>query len=193
MKTIRIILVASSVVFGLSLFYFTPGMAQSISSTTWYNIVSAQSGLCVDDAGGSSANGTSVQEWTCQGGNTNQEWQFQPTSNGYYKVVSFNSASEVWDVTNLSTADGALIQLWSFGGGANQQWQPQAIDSTHYKFVNLNSAKCLDNSGSTTTGTQFKQWTCQSGNINQSYTLTAVGGGPTPTVQPPTNTPTGGE
>ena len=99
-------------------------------------MVDQGNGKCVDDTGGGTANGNSVQQWKCFAGSYNQEWQFRPTSGGYDEVVSRNGSNIAWDVTGMSTADGALIQLWSYVSGNNQQWQPVVLDSTHYKFVN---------------------------------------------------------
>src|SRR5579859_4969141 len=192
MRIRRLALFLTGGVLALSALYFTPGLAQtSISTTTWYTVVNAGNGLCVDDAAGGTANGTHVQQWSCVAGSTNQQWQFQATSGGNYKVVSKNSTTMAWDVTGVSTTAGALIQLWTYGGGANQQWSAVALDSTHVKFVNLNSGMCLDVPGAVTTnGTQLDQYTCN-GTGAQSWSLNAVGGSPTntPTVQPPTNTP----
>ncbi len=189
----RFVLFLTGGLLALSALYlnFTPSLAQSINTSTWYTVVNQNSGSCVDDSAGGTANGTAVQQWACVSGSTNQQWQFQSTSNGNYKVVSKNNTSEAWDVTGVSTSSGALIQLWAYGGGANQQWTATALDSTHYKFVSVNSGLCLDvPSASTANGVQLQQYTCN-GTAAQSWSLVAVGGSPTntPTVQPPTNTP----
>ena len=75
-------------------FTWTPGSTSTgggISSSTWYEVVNTNSGDCVDDTNGGTANGTAVQQWACSAGSTNQEWQFQPTSGGYYQVVTRNA------------------------------------------------------------------------------------------------------
>jgi glucosylceramidase len=155
------------------------GGTGGINSSTWYEVVNTNSGKCVDDAGGSTANGTAVQQWDCGSGNTNQEWQFQPTDSGYYKAVSRNATSAAWDVTGGSgaTANGAPIQLWAYGGGTNQQWLPTAQSNGAYTFTARNSGtECLDvTNRSTTNGTQLQQWSCSAGNTAQSYTLVPVG------------------
>jgi glucosylceramidase len=155
------------------------GGTGGINSSTWYEVVNTNSGKCVDDPGGSTANGTAVQQWDCGSGNANQEWQFQPTDSGYYKVVSRNSTSAAWDVTGGSgaTANGTAIQLWSYGGGTNQQWLPTAQSSGAYTFTARNSGtECLDvTNRSTTNGTQLQQWSCTAGDTAQSYTLVPVG------------------
>ena len=77
-------------------FTWTPGSTSTgggISSSTWYEVVNTNSGDCVDDTNGGTANGTAVQQWACSAGSANQEWQFQPTSGGYYQVVTRNAPS----------------------------------------------------------------------------------------------------
>jgi hypothetical protein len=156
----------------------------AISPSTWYTVVAGNSGKCVDAAAASTANGTSVQQYTCNG-TTAQQWQFRaaPTS-GYVVVVTANSPNPAWDVNGPSTADGALIHLWGNGGYTSQQWQPVQESSGAYHFVDLYSGKCLDvPSASTADGTQLQQYTCN-GTAAQSFTLNPVGGTTTPPPNP---------
>jgi glucosylceramidase len=155
------------------------GGSGGINSSTWYQVINANSGKCVDDTSGSTANGTAVQQWSCTSGNYNQEWQLQPTDSGYYKVVTRNSSSAAWDVTGGSgaTSDGTPIQLWAYGGGTNQQWKPTLLSNGDYTFTARNSgSECLDvTNRSTSNGTQLQQWTCTSGDSAQSFQLVPVG------------------
>jgi hypothetical protein len=163
-------------------FTWTPGSATGgggstgISSGTWYQVVNAGSGKCVDATNGGTANGTTVQQWTCASGNTNQEWQFQPTDSGYDRVVTRNAPTLGWDVTGGSSAtgDGAAIQLWAYGGGTNQQWLPvRRADGSYSLTPRNNSSECLDvTNDSTANGAPLQQWTCTGGS-NQNFTLTA--------------------
>jgi len=157
----------------------------AVVPNTWYTIVNANSGKCVDAAAAGTANGTAVQQFTCNG-TTAQQWQFQTTSNGNFRVNNFNAVSQVWDVTGVSTADSAKIQLWSYGGGNNQQWAANQQAGGSFTFTSLNSGKCLDVAGaSTADGVQLQQFTCN-GTAAQSYNLVPVGnGGPTTTTGAP--------
>jgi glucosylceramidase len=150
-----------------------------INPATWYQVANANSGKCVDATNGGTSNGTPVQQWTCATGNANQEWQFQPTSNGYYEVVTRNAPGEAWDVTGGSgaTGDGIPIQLWSYGGGTNQQWKPVQQANGSYTFVARNSGtECLDvTNRSTSDGTALQQWTCTAGDTAQAFTLNPQG------------------
>jgi glucosylceramidase len=146
-----------------------------ISSSTWYEVVNTNSGDCVDDTNGSTSNGTSVQQWACSAGSTNQEWQFQPTSGGYYQVVTRNGPGEAWDVTGgpSATGNGTPIQLWSATGGTNQQWLPTLQSDGSYTFTARNSGnECLDvTNRSTANGTQLQQWACTAGDTAQTFRL----------------------
>jgi glucosylceramidase len=151
------------------------GGGGGINPATWYQVVNTNSGKCVDATNGGTSNGTAVQQWACGTGNTNQEWQFQPTSSGYYEVVTRNAPTEAWDVTGGpgATSNGTLIQLWSYGGGTNQQWLPTLQSNGSYTFTARNSGnECLDvTNRSTANGTQLQQWACTAGDTAQTFQL----------------------
>ena len=138
--------------------------------TGYTTVVNKGSGKCVDARSAASADGTAVQQYTCNG-STAQNWQLTATDGGYYRVNSNLNAAEAWDVTGVSTADSALVQLWTYSGGNNQQWLPVAEADGAYHFVNRNSGKCLDvPSASTADSVQLAQYTCN-GTAAQSFTL----------------------
>ncbi|WTI42436.1 RICIN domain-containing protein [Streptomyces sp. NBC_00589] len=146
--------------------------------TGYTTVVNKGSGKCVDARSAASADGTAVQQYTCNG-STAQNWQLVATSDGYYRVNSNLDTTKAWDVTDVSTADSALVQLWTYSSGNNQQWLPVAESDGAYHFVNRNSGKCLDvPSASTADSVQLAQYTCN-GTGAQSFTL---GGG---TTNPP--------
>ncbi|CAG7655608.1 RICIN domain-containing protein [Actinacidiphila bryophytorum] len=137
------------------------------------------SGKCVDARAAATANGTAVQQYTCNGSSA-QQWQFTATDSGYYRIGVAPAPDQVWDVTDVSTADSAKTQLWLYGGGANQQWLPVAESGGSFHFVNRNSGKCLDVPGaSTADSVQLQQYTCN-GTAAQSFTVSGSGGSTTP-------------
>ena len=145
-----------------------------INPAAWYNVVNANSKLCLDDWANGTGNGTPLMQYTCGSNQTNQTWQFTPTDSGYYKMTSRN-APLVWDVTGGPSATGSStpVQLWSYVGGTNQQWMPVALGNGAYKFVARHSGLCLDVPGaSANTGVQLQQYTCN-GTGAQSFTLAA--------------------
>ncbi|GAB2582664.1 RICIN domain-containing protein [Kribbella endophytica] len=159
----------------------TAGTA-AISPTGWNTVAAKHSGKCVDARAAGTANGTAVQQYACNT-STAQQWQFQPTSDGYVRINARNAATQVLDVSNVSTADGALIHLWAFGNGNNQQFRPVEEADGAYHLVNRNSGKCLDvPSASVSDSVQLQQYTCN-GSAAQSFRISPVDG------TPPTNPP----
>ncbi|MFJ2828186.1 RICIN domain-containing protein [Streptomyces sp. NPDC087263] len=136
-------------------------------------VVNGGSGKCLDAASAGTANGTVVQQYTCNS-STAQQWSLTATSDGYVRIGNANSTSQVVDVSDNSTVDNALLHLWAYGGGNNQQWLPVDEGSGNYHFVNRNSGKCLDvPSASTADGVQLVQYTCN-GSAAQRFQVAAV-------------------
>jgi len=124
----------------------------AISTTAWYSIVNRYSGKCVDAKYAETKNGTVIQQYHCDP-TFAQQFQFQPTSDGYYRVVNRNAGNPVWDVNGISVADGGRVTLWSWNGGGNQQWLPVPRGGGYYDFRARHSGKCLD-----VTDTSIKDW-----------------------------------
>jgi hypothetical protein len=150
--------------------------------TGWVTAVNKGSGKCVDARAAATANGTAVQQYSCNG-SLAQNWSLTATSNGLVKVGNRNSADQVWDVKDVSVADSAPIQLWTYSNGANQQWLPVAEPDGAYHFVNSLSGKCLDvPAASTADSVQLGQYTCN-GTSAQAFRLTPAD------APPPAGTP----
>jgi beta-glucosidase len=140
--------------------------SSGINTSTWYEIVNENSGLCASAAGGGTANGTAVEQLACTGA-TSQLWQFVPVATGYYEVLNDNAQSETesWNITGGAgaTASGDLLQTWAYGGTANtNELFAAGVESNgYYNFVADNSGLCIDTPGaSTTSGVQLQQYTC---------------------------------
>jgi Alpha-L-arabinofuranosidase B (ABFB) domain/Glycosyl hydrolases family 2, sugar binding domain/Ricin-type beta-trefoil lectin domain/Glycosyl hydrolases family 2/Glycosyl hydrolases family 2, TIM barrel domain len=142
------------------------------SGPTWYSVVNRNSGKCVDARSSGTANGTAIQQYTCNG-TFAQQFQLQATDSGYSRVNNRNNSAQVWDVSGVSTADGAVIHLWTYVGGANQQWIAVSEGNGYYHFVARHDGKCLDVPGaSTADSVQLQQYTCN-GTGAQSFSLVA--------------------
>jgi hypothetical protein len=116
------------------------------------------SAKCVDDNGGSTANGTKIQMWDCNGG-TSQSWTV--AADGTLRV-----SGKCMDITGANYSNGTGIELWDCDGGANQKWR-----ASNGELVNPASGKCLDDPGSNTAnGTQLDLWQCIGGS-NQKWTI----------------------
>lgn len=115
-------------------------------------------GKCVDVAAASTANGTQVQLFTCNGTNA-QHWT---VSDGTLQALG-----KCMDVTAAGTANGTRVQLFDCNGTGAQQWTHTASN----QLVNPASGRCLDATGpSSADGTPLQIWDC-TGGANQSWNL----------------------
>jgi chitinase len=116
-------------------------------------------GKCIDVAAASSANGTAVQIYTCNGTNA-QTWTVGGDG-------TLRALGKCMDVTSAGTANGTKIQLWDCNGSGAQVWQAQS-DGT---LRNPVSSRCLDVTGNVSTdGARLQIWDCFAG-ANQRWVL----------------------
>ncbi|WP_424889884.1 RICIN domain-containing protein [Streptomyces sp. XH2] len=128
-----------------------PG-GQSLAASGGY-FVNVDSAKCLD-AVWSHSNGTSVTQWDCYGGAT-QQWRW----NGQ-EIVNIDSGKcldAVWSHNN-----GTAVTQWDCYGGATQLWTLRQVNNG-YEVVNVDSGKCLDAVWSRTNGTVVNQWDCYGG------------------------------
>ncbi|WP_225447646.1 arabinofuranosidase catalytic domain-containing protein [Streptacidiphilus sp. P02-A3a] len=146
-----------------------------IDTSSWFEVVNEGSGLCASAAGGSTANGTAVEQLACTGA-TSQLWKFVPTSvSGNYQVLNDNAQSEgeSWNITGGvgATAPGAALETWNYGGTGNTNalFAAGLQYSGYYSFVADNSSLCLG-APATSGGAQLGQYTCD-GTASQAFSL----------------------
>ncbi|GAB2587599.1 hypothetical protein Aab01nite_49920 [Paractinoplanes abujensis] len=121
--------------------------------------ITGVAGKCVDIAAASSANGTAVQLYDCNG-TTAQNWTVgtDGTIRGLGKCL---------DVAAAGTANGSLVQIYDCNGTGAQQWQAQSNGTLR----NPSSGRCLDASNnSSANGTRLQIWDCAT-TANQRWTL----------------------
>ena len=97
------------------------------------------SGLCLDLANDSNANGNKAEIYTCNGTN-GQQWTQMPDG-------TVHADGKCLDVASGGTAAGTPVQIYDCDGHAGQVWQPQA----NGELLNPASGKCLTDPGSSTT------------------------------------------
>jgi lysophospholipase L1-like esterase len=125
-------------------------------------VQSGIAGKCLDVSGGSNADGTVAQIWSCNGSNA-QWWSA-------YADGTLRAEGKCLDATGAATANGTKIEIWDCNGGGNQVWQ-----AYNGGYRNPVSGRCLDDPGlSTTDGTQLVLWDCNGG-ANQKWTTLPVG------------------
>jgi len=116
------------------------------------------SNRCLDVPNASTANGSLLDIWDCNGG-ANQQWASLP--NGELQVYG----NKCLDVPGHATAAGTRVEIWDCNGGANQQWNLNS-DGT---VVGRESGLCLDVTGAgTANGTAVEIWGCN-GAANQKW------------------------
>ncbi|WP_259401167.1 RICIN domain-containing protein, partial [Microbispora sp. H13382] len=120
-------------------------------------IKGTSSGRCLDVTGASTADGTQVQLWDCNG-QTNQTWT--STSAGEIRVYG-NKCLDA-----AGTGNGAKVQIYSCWGGDNQKWRVNSDGS----IQGVQSGLCLDAVGAGTgNGTKIQLYSCHGG-TNQKWT-----------------------
>jgi beta-glucosidase len=120
--------------------------------------VTGYQGLCLDVRSASSADGTPVQVYTCNGTNA-QQWTVAADG-------TLQALGKCLDVSGGGTANGTLVQLYTCNSTGAQAWQAQS----NGELVNPQSGKCLDDTGFGGSGTQVQIWACTDG-TNQQWTL----------------------
>ncbi|WP_203852650.1 ricin-type beta-trefoil lectin domain protein, partial [Dactylosporangium siamense] len=151
----------------------TTVVAMTTASAAATGQITGYGGKCVDVAAASSANGTQVQLYTCNGTGA-QQWTVGDDG-------TIRALGKCLDVNAASTANGTKIQIWDCNGTTAQQWSKQS-DGTLRSL-----GKCLDATGpSSADGTKLQLWDCFA-SANQQWTL--PGGTTNPTTNPPTSTP----
>jgi len=139
--------------------YVWAGAGDAGSGPSRTGQITGYGGKCVDVAGASSANGTAVQLYTCNG-STAQSWTVG--ADGTVRALG-----KCLDVSGASSANGTKVQLYDCNGTAAQQWAPNA-DGTLRSL-----GKCLDATGpSSADGTRLQIWDCAA-SANQKWILPA--------------------
>jgi hypothetical protein len=139
-------------------------------SGAWFNIVSKNSGKCLDVTGGSTSPDVQLQQWACTGA-ANQKFSFTAVSGGN-EITAQNSGLQL-DVQGGEsfTQDGTPIIQWPYWGGTNEIWNLSAASAGTYTITALSSGKCLSVSGnSQKNGAKIIQWTCN-GSTSQDWSL----------------------
>jgi poly(hydroxyalkanoate) depolymerase family esterase len=115
-------------------------------------------GKCLDVNGATTAPGTQLQIWDCNGG-SNQTWT--RTASGQLTVYS-GASTRCLD----ATGSGSPVVIANCTGGAAQQWQVNSNGT-----ITGQSGSCLDVSGAgTANGTKVQLWTCHGG-ANQQWVM----------------------
>ncbi|NYI07706.1 family 43 glycosylhydrolase [Allostreptomyces psammosilenae] len=147
---------------------------ETATTPTAYTLVNRNSGKCLDLAGGSSADGANVQQWTCNGG-ANQQWRVEDMGDDTSRLVNV-ATGKVLDTADCSTADGADLRQWSWLNNTCQRFRFVVTDTGGWvRLTNANSGKVADVADcGTADGVDVRQWSWLN-NACQQWQLRPVG------------------
>ncbi|WP_245777771.1 ThuA domain-containing protein [Lentzea xinjiangensis] len=135
----------------------------------WKTAVNRGNGKCADARAAGTANGTVIQQYSCNG-TTAQNFRAVATTDGYSRLEYRNDPLKVLDVSDVSVADGAGVHLWDYVGGANQQWRVTTGADGFSTLTARHSGKCLSAPAGGADGGQLVQAACD-GSAAQSFRL----------------------
>jgi uncharacterized repeat protein (TIGR03803 family) len=139
------------------------------SPDQYVEIVSRNSGMCLDVSGGSTDAAAPVIQWTCHGG-PNQQWRLEPAGGGAFRIIARHSG-QVLDVSGGLVDDVTPIIQWPEHGGDNQAWTLEPAADGYVRIVARHSGKAMDvEFASTDEGARVIQYTPH-GNANQQWLL----------------------
>jgi uncharacterized repeat protein (TIGR03803 family) len=139
---------------------------------SYYEIVSRNSGKCLDVFGASADAAASVIQWVCHGGE-NQQWRLEPAGGGAVRLIARHSG-QVLDVYGALLDDVTPVIQWPVHGGDNQAWTLEPASDGYVSIVARHSGKALDvELASIDDGARVIQYTPHGG-ANQQWLLRAV-------------------
>lgn len=145
--------------------YFARGALQGtgddtgITSGATLRLLSVQSALCLDVAGGATTAGSRIQQWTCNGLST-QNWTLGKVASGVYTLTA-QSSGLCLAVAGNATAPGALVEQDPCDGRDGESWNLRNVGFGYYALARGSTGSCLDVAGgSTTAGGNVQEWTC---------------------------------
>ncbi|SHL20138.1 Ricin-type beta-trefoil lectin domain-like [Anaerocolumna jejuensis DSM 15929] len=156
------------------------GTTDILPSNNLYNsnlfmLVNNGTGKTLDLIGGSTSNGSVVNQWTYDANSNNQKWSLVPNGNESFRIASFVSGDDVC-VANDSTANEAQIHNWDYTeGNTAHQWNFVDVGNGLFKIINVNSGKCLEvQNGNTSNGAKVQQYD-YTGQAWQQWRLQPIG------------------
>lgn len=142
----------------------------NLSGSYW--LQNRLSGLNLDVAGNSSADGANIHQWTANSC-TCQQFEFTHLGGGTYKIIAKNSGKSL-DVADRNTANGANVLQWPYTGATNQQFTVISTGDGFYKIMAKHSGKLIEVAGfSTSAGGNVQQW-ADAGQRSAHWKLTPV-------------------
>jgi uncharacterized repeat protein (TIGR03803 family) len=108
----------------------------------YVEIVSRNSGKCLNVAYASTEPAASVIQWPCVGAR-NEQWRLEPAGGGAFRIIA-RHRGQALDVSGGSLDDVAPIIQWPIHGGDNQTWILESESDGHVRIVARHSGKAMD-------------------------------------------------
>ena len=142
------------------------GVAFSVDSAAYYELVNRRSHRLLDVRDGSTSAGADAEQRT-DSNLARQQWRLVSAGSGFYKIQNRNSGL-ILGVAGGAANDGAVIEQWTDGGWTSQHWQLVDAGGGFYKLRNRATGKLVDVSGgSLSDGANVIQWTDNNGRNQQ--------------------------
>jgi len=141
-----------------------------------YKIINKNSGLVLDVAGPSAADGANIHQWSYYAG-TGQKWAIHKMAGGAFWLEPEVAPGKCFQLDGWSTANGANITQWTYDGNDNKKWLVQAVPGdSYFKLRNKHSGKVAEaESGSLNNGANIQQWESNiSNDDNQKWSFVPV-------------------
>ncbi|HEU5356520.1 MAG TPA: ricin-type beta-trefoil lectin domain protein, partial [Actinocrinis sp.] len=136
---------------------------------TYVQLRNAATGLCIDGTG-STTNGTTAQQSTCNSANTNQQWTV--VADGSYQRIQ-NRATGLYLDGMGRTTNGSAVGQWSDTNSNNQQWTV-ASSGGNVRVSNRGTGLYVDGMGRTASGSDLGQY-ASSSSTNQQWQFVPAG------------------
>ncbi|MEZ0093624.1 RICIN domain-containing protein [Streptacidiphilus sp. EB129] len=124
-------------------------------------IVNYNSGKCLETYHSATNDGATVDQWDCNGSNTQLWYQNEVSTYAGYPVYTLQNSNsfECLEVYHSAQTNGSKVDQWSCNGTQTQEWIYISINGSD-KYVNVNTGKLLEvYNSSTADGAAVDQWT----------------------------------
>jgi hypothetical protein len=130
--------------------------------------------LCMDDGGGTAPGQTKMHLWTCDTGNSNQHFVYDPTTKQIRNPAKNMCVDDGGGVNNGQTQ----YHLWTCDpNNKNQQFDYNPYTKMFSNPNKHNGAMCIDDGGAYAAGaTKIHSWLCHSANPNQKFEAVRIDG-----------------
>jgi uncharacterized repeat protein (TIGR03803 family) len=135
----------------------------------YFELVSRNSGKCLDVYGAATDAAAPIIQWTCHRG-PNQQWRLEPAGGGAFRIIARHSGQAL-DVYGAFVEDVTPIIQYPVHGGDNQAWRLEPASDGYVRIVAQHSGKAMDvENASLGEGARVIQYTPHGG-VNQQWLL----------------------